>query len=85
MESLLVLQGSVYWRKGQSMKYILCASFELPLDKMQDVIITDTTTYYNQLCVCCWQLAKDHGIRFFETSAKSSINVEEVSRKINTD
>lgn len=29
----------------------------------------------------CWQLAKDHGIRFFETSAKSSINVEEVSRK----
>lgn len=25
------------------------------------------------------QLAKEHGIRFFETSAKSSLNVEEVS------
>lgn len=25
------------------------------------------------------QLAKEHGIRFFETSAKSSVNVEEVS------
>lgn len=24
------------------------------------------------------QLAKEHGIRFFETSAKSSVNVEEV-------
>ncbi|AWO96554.1 Ras-related protein Rab-13 [Scophthalmus maximus] len=30
-----------------------------------------------KLCVCRQQLAKDHGIRFFETSAKSSINVEE--------
>ncbi|XP_055522268.1 ras-related protein Rab-13-like, partial [Leucoraja erinacea] len=28
------------------------------------------------------KLAKDHGIRFFETSAKSSLNVEEVSPSI---
>ncbi|XP_008429973.1 ras-related protein Rab-13 isoform X1 [Poecilia reticulata] len=30
------------------------------------------------------KLAKDHGIRFFETSAKSSINVEEVSHNEST-
>uniref|UniRef100_A0A3Q3VU11 Ras-related protein Rab-13 n=1 Tax=Mola mola TaxID=94237 RepID=A0A3Q3VU11_MOLML len=31
------------------------------------------------------KLAKDHSIRFFETSAKSSINVEEVSWTLTTD
>lgn len=47
--------------------------------------MTHILAYNNQLSVCCWQLAKDHGIRFFETSAKSSINVEEVSWKKTTD
>lgn len=70
------------FEEGLSVSRVLwCTHFAFTLDKKQEVIITHILTY----CKCgvfCWQLAKDHGIRFFETSAKSSINVEEVSRNV---
>lgn len=53
------------------------------LDKKQEVFIARVLTHHNQILLS--QLAKEHGIRFFETSAKSSINVEEVSRNITTE
>lgn len=56
---------------------------EWTLDKKQEVIINHILTYCNLIFICYWQLAKDHGIRFFETSAKSSINVDEVSLEHN--
>lgn len=53
------------------------------LDKKQEVFIARILTHRNQILSS--QLAKDHGIRFFETSAKSSINVEEVSSNVTTE
>lgn len=55
------------------------------LDRKQEVVIIHILTQFNQVCVRCLQLAKDHDIRFFETSAKSSINVDEVSWTVTTD
>lgn len=57
--------------------------FTFILDKKQEVFISRILTHRNQILSS--QLAKDHGIRFFETSAKSSINVEEVSWNVTTE